>query len=158
MVLIGADDHCIHDRTLNNDVFPAEGIRRIFDFRFEQFSRFGIPPARNRPSRQDAPDDPLTPYLFRNILGGRSNCHAYQNARVHKRLTSAPPSPHHFPPNSFFTASLTTFPSTRMPCAENFAMAFFITVPISFIVGDPISAMAGLTPAAISSSPATFGR
>jgi hypothetical protein len=60
--------------------------------------------------------------------------------------------------NSFFTASLTTLPSTRMPCAANLAMAFFMTVPISFIVGDPNSEMAAFTPATISASPAAFGR
>jgi hypothetical protein len=64
----------------------------------------------------------------------------------------------YFPANSFFTASLTTLPSTRMPAALNRAMAFFITVPMSFIVGDTISAMAAFTPATISSSPAALGR
>jgi len=34
-----------------------------------------------------------------------------------------------------------------MPAALNFAIAFFMTVPISFIVGAPISAMVALTPA-----------
>ena len=59
-------------------------------------------------------------------------------------------SPHehsYFPASSLFTISLTTFPSTRMPAALNLAIAFFMTVPISFIVGAPISAMVALTPA-----------
>jgi hypothetical protein len=64
----------------------------------------------------------------------------------------------YFPANSRFTASLTTFPSTRMPAPENRAMTFFITAPISFIVGDPISAITIFTPATISSSPAALGR
>jgi hypothetical protein len=64
----------------------------------------------------------------------------------------------YFPANSRFTASLTTFPSTRMPAPENRAMTFFITAPISFIVGDPISAITVFTPATISSSPAALGR
>ena len=42
----------------------------------------------------------------------------------------------YFPANSRFTISLTIFPSTRMPAALNLAMAFFMTVPISFMVGD----------------------
>jgi hypothetical protein len=71
-------------------------------------------------------------------------------------------SPHtssaHFPASSRFTASLTTFPSTRMPAPEKRAIAFFITVPMSFIVGEPISAMVAFTPAAISASPAALGR
>ena len=45
-----------------------------------------------------------------------------------------------------------------MPAALNLAMAFFITVPISFMVGEPISAMAAFTPATISASPAALGR
>ena len=53
----------------------------------------------------------------------------------------------YFPASSRFTASLTCFPSTRMPAPEKRAMTFFITVPISFIVGAPISAMTSLTPA-----------
>ena len=64
----------------------------------------------------------------------------------------------YFPANSFFTISLTTFPSTRMPAALNLAMAFFMTVPMSFMVGEPISAMAAFTPAAMSASLAAFGR
>ena len=60
--------------------------------------------------------------------------------------------------NSFFTNSLTSFPSTLNPAALNLAIAFFITVPISFMVGDPISAIAARTPAATSSSPAALGR
>ena len=64
----------------------------------------------------------------------------------------------YFPANSRFTASLTTFPSTRMPAPENRAMTFFITAPISFIAGDPISAITIFTPATISSSPAALGR
>ena len=67
------------------------------------------------------------------------------------------PAPY-FPASSFFTSSLTTFPSTRIPAAANFAIAFFITVPISFIVGEPISAMVAFTPAAMSASLAAFGR
>ena len=64
----------------------------------------------------------------------------------------------HFPASSFFTSSLTTFPSTRIPAAANLAMAFFITVPMSFIVGEPISAIVVLTPAAISAALAAFGK
>ena len=64
----------------------------------------------------------------------------------------------YFPANSFFTASLTTFPSTRMPWAANFAMAVFMTVPMSFMVGESISAVAAFTPATISASPAGLGR
>jgi hypothetical protein len=64
----------------------------------------------------------------------------------------------YFPANSFLTASLTTFPSTRMPWAANFAIAVFITVPMSFMVGEPISAMAAFTPAVISASPAALGK
>ena len=37
-------------------------------------------------------------------------------------------------------------------------MAFFITVPMSFMVGDPISAITAFTPAIISASPAAFGK
>jgi hypothetical protein len=65
---------------------------------------------------------------------------------------------HYFPANSFFTISLTTLPSTRMPAALNLAIAFFITVPISFMVGAPISAIAAFTPATTSASPAALGR
>ena len=64
----------------------------------------------------------------------------------------------YFPASSFFTISLTILPSTRMPAALKLAMAFFITVPISFMVGAPISAMAAFTPATISASPAALGR
>jgi hypothetical protein len=64
----------------------------------------------------------------------------------------------YFAANSFFTNSLTNFPSTRTPAALNLAIAFFITVPISFMVGDPISAIAARTPAATSSSPAALGK
>src|SRR5215472_375161 len=62
------------------------------------------------------------------------------------------------PPNCFFTTSLTVLPSTRAPVACSLAMAFFMTVPMSFIVGDPISAMVAFTTAAISSSPMALGR
>ena len=65
----------------------------------------------------------------------------------------------YFPASSFFTASLTTLPSTRRPAAAKRAMAAFITVPMSFMVSGPvISMMAARTPATISSSPAAFGR
>ena len=64
----------------------------------------------------------------------------------------------YFPANSFLTDSLTTLPSTRKPAALKRAIAFFMTVPISFIVGVPISAMTALTPAAISPALAAFGR
>ncbi len=65
----------------------------------------------------------------------------------------------YFPASSFFTASLTAFPSTRIPAAAKRAMAAFITVPISFMAGaGVISAIAARTPATISSSPAAFGR
>ena len=57
--------------------------------------------------------------------------------------------------NSFFTVSLTTLPSTRAPA--NLAITFFITAPISLIVGEPISAMTARTVAAISSSPIALG-
>jgi hypothetical protein len=60
--------------------------------------------------------------------------------------------------NSRFTTSLTCFPSTLIPVAAKRAMTFFITVPMSFIVGEPISAMTALTPATTSSSPAALGR
>ena len=50
----------------------------------------------------------------------------------------------YFPASSLFTASLTCFPSTRIPAPANRAMTFFITAPISFIVGAPISAMTAL--------------
>jgi hypothetical protein len=64
-----------------------------------------------------------------------------------------------YPPlSSFFTVSLTTLPSTRAPLAENLAIAFFMTVPMSFIDGDPISEMVARTTDAISSAPAAFGR
>ena len=69
-----------------------------------------------------------------------------------------PTSPYGFVPSSRFTASLTNFPSTRMPAALNLAMAFFITVPMSFIVGESISAITAFTPATISASPAALGR
>ena len=45
----------------------------------------------------------------------------------------------YFPPNSRFTISLTCLPSTRMPPAAKRAIAFFMTAPISFIVGEPIT-------------------
>jgi len=64
----------------------------------------------------------------------------------------------YFPASSRFTASLTTFPSTRIPAPEKRAIAFFITAPMSFIVGAPISAITAFTPAMISSSPAACGR
>ncbi len=65
----------------------------------------------------------------------------------------------YFPANSFFTASLTTLPSTRMPAAANLAMAAFMTVPMSFMAGGGvIPAIAARTPAMISSSPAALGR
>jgi hypothetical protein len=65
---------------------------------------------------------------------------------------------HYFPANSRFTASLTIFPSTRMPAALKRAMAFFMTVPMSFMVGVPISATTAFTPATTSASPAALGR
>ena len=43
-----------------------------------------------------------------------------------------------------------------MPAALNLAIAFFMTVPISFMVGAPISAMAAFTPATMSASPGGF--
>jgi|GEM_PF-6220738 len=61
----------------------------------------------------------------------------------------------YFPVNSFITALLTTLPSTRAPAKR--AMTFFITAPMSFIVGEPISAMVALTAAMISSSATAFG-
>src|SRR5215472_2659629 len=61
----------------------------------------------------------------------------------------------YFPVNSFFTVSLTSLPSTRAPA--NFAITFFITVPISFIVGEPISAMVALTVAMTSASLTALG-
>ncbi len=64
----------------------------------------------------------------------------------------------YFPANSRFTISLTNFPSTRMPAPENLAMAFFITVPMSFMVGEPISAIVAFTPATTSASPAALGK
>jgi len=64
----------------------------------------------------------------------------------------------YFPASSRFTASLTTFPSTLMPAPEKRAMAFFMTVPMSFMVGEPISAMVAFTPATISASAAALGR
>ena len=64
----------------------------------------------------------------------------------------------YFPANSRFTASLTTFPSTRMPAPLKRAITFFITVPMSFMVGEPISAITAFTPATISASPVAFGR
>jgi hypothetical protein len=64
----------------------------------------------------------------------------------------------YFPANSRLTASLTIFPSTRTSAAEKRAITFFITVPISFIVGDPISAITAFTPATTWSSPADCGR
>ncbi len=44
------------------------------------------------------------------------------------------------------------------PTMKDMAMAFFITVPISFMVGAPISAIVAFTPATISASPAALGR
>src|SRR5947199_4304429 len=64
----------------------------------------------------------------------------------------------YFGVNSRFTASLTCFPSTLIPAAAKRAMTFFITVPMSFMVGEPISPITALTPATISSSPAALGR
>ena len=61
----------------------------------------------------------------------------------------------YFPASSFFTASLTSLPSTRAPA--NLAITFFITVPMSFMVGAPISAMVAFTAATISSSPTALG-
>ena len=55
----------------------------------------------------------------------------------------------------FFTSSLSSLPSTR--ASPNLALAFFITAPMSFMVGDPISAMVARTVATISSSPTAFG-
>ena len=66
--------------------------------------------------------------------------------------------PCYFPVNSFFTISLTTLPSTRMSAPWKRAITFFITVPMSFMVGAPISAMTALTPAATSASLAALGR
>ena len=59
--------------------------------------------------------------------------------------------------SSFFTVSLTTLPSTRVPAAANFNMAVFITVPMSFIVGVPISEIVARTTDSISSWLAAFG-
>src|ERR1700722_1505896 len=73
-------------------------------------------------------------------------------------LKSSSKCPGHFGCSSRFTISLTIFPSTRMPAALNLAIAFFITVPISFMVGAPISAMAAFTPATRSASLAALGR
>jgi hypothetical protein len=61
----------------------------------------------------------------------------------------------YFPANSFFTVSLTSLPSTRAPA--NFAMVAFITLPMSFMVGDPISAMVSLTLAITSASLTNLG-
>src|SRR5882762_6659710 len=85
-------------------------------------------------------------FLFRRAVGGTPETRDQSN-----------PSSGYFA-SSFFTNSLTSFPSTLKPAALNLAIAFFITVPISFMVGDPISAMAARTPAATSSSPAALGR
>jgi hypothetical protein len=61
----------------------------------------------------------------------------------------------YFPANSFFTVSLTSLPSTRAP--PNFAMTFFMTVPMSLMVGEPISAIVAFTAATMSASPIALG-
>ena len=63
--------------------------------------------------------------------------------------------PLYFPASSFFTVSLTSLPSTRAP--TNLAMTFFITAPMSFIVGAPISAMVVFTAAVMSASLTALG-
>jgi len=67
--------------------------------------------------------------------------------------------PPYFPANSRLTVSLTIFPSTRISAPANLAITFFITVPMSFMVGgEPISAMTAFTPATMSASLAALGR
>jgi hypothetical protein len=94
------------------------------------------------------------------FLGAKSCC--IPSAPERGRWTRTWPLKHrsvYFPANSFFTASLTTLPSTRIPAAAKRAIAAFITVPMSFMAGaGVISALEARTPAAISSSPAAFGK
>jgi hypothetical protein len=90
-------------------------------------------------------------------LVNRPQYENYRRASLDRTAEAAVSTWSYFPANSFFTASLTTFPSTRIPAAAKRAMAFFITAPISFIVGEPISTIAAFTPAAISTSPAALG-
>lgn len=63
----------------------------------------------------------------------------------------------YFPASSCFTISLTVLPSARTPLAANFAMVFFITVPMSFAVGAPISPITARTAVRTSSSDTAFG-
>ncbi len=56
---------------------------------------------------------------------------------------------------AFFTASLTSFPSTRAP--PNLAITAFMTAPMSFMVGEPISATVAATVAAMSSALRALG-
>ena len=59
-------------------------------------------------------------------------------------------------PSFAFTLSLTFFPSTVLPASP--AMTAFMTFPISLALVAPVSAMAAVTAAAISSSDADAGR
>ncbi len=60
------------------------------------------------------------------------------------------------PASAFFTASLTCLPSMRAPA--KLAITFFMIVPISLAVGEPISAITDCTAAAISAGPTALGR
>src|SRR6188508_1141969 len=59
-------------------------------------------------------------------------------------------------PSLAFTVSLTFFPSTVLPASP--AMVAFMTLPMSFALVAPVSAMAAATAATISSSDADAGR
>jgi hypothetical protein len=96
----------------------------------------------------------------RKHYGPLQHFSAYQTGGVTSPFHKQPlhsPLPRYLGVSSRLTASLTCLPSTRTPAAENRAMTFFITVPISFIVGDPISVMTAFTPPTMSSSPAALG-
>lgn len=61
-----------------------------------------------------------------------------------------------YPASFAFTASLTFLPSTVFPASP--AMVAFITLPMSFALVAPVSAIAAATAAATSSSEAEAGR
>ena len=60
------------------------------------------------------------------------------------------------PASSAFTASLIIFPSAFLPAS--FAIAAFITPPMSFMEEAPVSAMAAATACSISSCEAAWGK
>jgi hypothetical protein len=128
---------------VNNKGYPASlELRKLYQVIPDE-----LPPSLDK---SEWSMNPAKTIFIRSNISPQCNC-----LRTPKEQCCALAS--YLPDNSFLTASLTTFPSTRVPCAANLAMTFFITVPMSFMVGDPISAITAFTPAVMSASLAALG-